>query len=56
MNSGKQFSISFKEIVKKQFGDKGDFGNFYREHENTDPLGASLLVFQVAFVHRALRY
>ena len=43
MDSGEQFGISFRETVKKHFGNKGDFGNFSREYGNTDPLGASLL-------------
>ena len=37
MDPGEQFSISFKGTIKNIFGTKGDFGNFSREHGNTDP-------------------
>ena len=39
MDSGKQFGISFKRTVKKHFGNMGDYGDFFREHRNTDPWG-----------------
>ena len=32
-----------KEESKDIFGNKGDFGNFSREHGNTDPLGGSFV-------------
>ena len=32
-----QLDVFFKEVFKKLFERKGDFGNFSREHGNTDP-------------------
>ena len=43
--SEEQFGISFKGAFKKIFENKGYFGNFSREHGNTDPLGASYMTF-----------
>ena len=43
MDSGEEFGISFRETIKSIFGNKGDFGNFSREHWNTDPQGSSVL-------------
>ena len=39
VDSGEQFGISFRGTVKNIFGNKGDFGNFSKEYENTDPPG-----------------
>ena len=39
MDSVEQFGISFKRIVKKHFGNIRDYGDFSKEHGNTDPWG-----------------
>ena len=39
MESGEQFSISFKETCKSIFEKKGDSGSFSREQLNSDSPG-----------------
>ena len=38
VDSEEQFGIYFRGTVQKNFGNEGDFGNFFKEHR---PLGAS---------------
>ena len=42
MNSGSNLEFLLGEQSKNIFGKKGDFGNFSREHGNTDPSGGPL--------------
>ena len=42
---GSNLEFLLAEESKNIFAKKGDFGDFSREHGNTDPLGASILFF-----------
>ena len=52
MDDGEQFEILLGEQSKNIFGNKGEFGNFSREHGNTDPWGASELVRIISYIQK----